>query len=79
MAEHGQIIAGGVWTIYVTRPNGKRLVDGEATDSAKARQLFHNSIRDEPITTLVELVNPAGDRVDHSQGAYEGPHSTAIH
>jgi hypothetical protein len=76
MSRH---IAAGVWSVYITREGGTRLLDGEETDSGKARQLFHNAIRDEPVTTLVELFNPSGERVDHSTGAKIGPHSTLTH
>jgi hypothetical protein len=79
MAESFRHIAAGVWSIYITREGGKRVLDGEDTDSRKARQIFHNAIRDEPASTLVELVNPHGERVDHSTGAYVGPHSTSTH
>jgi hypothetical protein len=65
-------LSSGAWCIYIQREGGKRLLDGEATDSANARLRFHQSIRDEPVTTLVELVNPSGTVVDHSQGAYTG-------
>jgi hypothetical protein len=79
MADTSRLIADGVWSIYLTRQGGKRLLDGEHTDSGEARKLFHNAIRDEPVSTLVELFNPRGERVDHSTGAYIGPHSTATH
>lgn len=79
MADPSRAIADGVWSIFITRQGGKRLLDGEDTDRAKAQQLFHNAIRDEPGSTLVELVSPGGEVVDHSTGAKMGPHSTRIH
>jgi hypothetical protein len=79
MTDSPRFIAAGVWSVRITPQGGKRLLDGEDTDSGKARQLFHNAIRDEPATTVVELVNPAGDVVDHSTGAYLGRHSALTH
>jgi len=79
MADTSRVIAAGVWSIYITRQGKKRVLDGEDTDSAKARHLFHLAIRDEPATTLIELVNPSGRVVDDSNGAYIGPHSSATH
>jgi hypothetical protein len=79
MPDRSRLIAVGVWSIYITRRGGKRILDGEDTDRRKAQQLFHNAIRDEPGTTLIELVDRGGEVVDHSEGAKIGPHSTAIH
>lgn len=79
MVESARSIASGVWSIFITRQGGKRLLDGEETDSGKARQLFHNAIRDEPASTLIELENPQGRVVDHSTGAFVGPHSSLTH
>jgi hypothetical protein len=79
VAETFRYIASGVWHIYQTPQGGNPVLAGAETDSGKARQIFHNAIRDEPATTLIELVNPVGEVIDHSQGAYMGPHSTLRH
>jgi hypothetical protein len=74
-----RLIADGVWSIYLTREGCRRVLDGEETDSAKAKQRFHLTIRDEPVSSKIELVSPRGEVVDWSTGAKLGPHSTAIH
>lgn len=62
MSSH--LIADGVWHIYTTRQDGKRVLDGKATDSDKARQLFRLAVRDEPARTMIELVDPRGEIVE---------------
>ena len=79
MADTSRLIADGVWSIYLTREGCKRVLDGEETDSSKARQRFHVTIRDEPASSRIELVSPNGEVKDWSTGAKMGPYSTAIH
>lgn len=44
MADTLRLSASGVWSVYITRQGGKRLLDGQDTDGNKARLLFHLAI-----------------------------------
>src|SRR5687767_11782165 len=53
-------IADGVWSIYLTPENGKRVLDGEDTSVVRARELYALAVADAPASTQVELVTPSG-------------------
>jgi hypothetical protein len=59
--SHSRLISDGVWSIYLTPENGKRVLDGEQIGVDAARELFAKTVADAPDTTTVELVTPRGN------------------